>query len=58
MVVTEDGPVRCSECGTVYQIRIFAVGLCMRCGSRRLNINVIEPANMPPPVRQFEAVAC
>lgn len=52
----EGDTVRCSECGTTYQIRVFAVGSCPRCGSLRLNIDQIEPMPVPT-VRQFECRA-
>lgn len=58
MVVVEDGPVRCSECGTTYSGRVLALGSCPRCGSRRLNVDLIEPVAVPS-VRQFEpCMAC
>lgn len=58
MVAGEGETVRCGECGQTYAVRIFAIGVCVRCGSRRLNIDVIEPTPVPA-VRQFEpCMAC
>lgn len=45
MVAGEGETIRCGECGQTYAVRVFAIGLCVRCGSRRLNSDMIEPAN-------------
>jgi Zn finger protein HypA/HybF involved in hydrogenase expression len=52
MIAIEGDTVRCSECGQTYTTRVFAVGVCVRCGSRRLNSELIEPVRVPS-VRQF-----
>lgn len=57
MIATEGETVRCSTCGAVYTVRVFAIGSCVRCGSRRLNVDVIEPVPTPA-VRQFECQPC
>lgn len=56
MVTIEGDTVRCSECGATYKVRVFAIGACIRCGSSRLNIDVVEPVRVPS-VRQFECAA-